>query len=209
MRCLRALARAAARVRGLCWRWWWAGVWARVARWGFWRCRRGFERAMCVRAWGSSYWVFGCRGAATGGGGRWRRPFSGCVARSGARSRGGASGGKAACVRPRLSGYFDVAISGRTEWRGRVGDGDGEGECDELTLDVVCVGRESETCREGRRSETGVLVCEMVVVALARRCARTALASRTCASWERMSSRRRALGLGFGQLRGGARRARA
>ena len=57
-----------------------------------------------------------------------------------------------------------------TGWRGRVGDCDGEGECDVLGLDVVCVGRESETRRrEGRRSETDVLVCEMDVVAFARR----------------------------------------
>ena len=67
---------------------------------------------------------------------------------------------EAACVRSWLSGYFDVAILGRTGWCGRVSDGDGWGECDELTLDVVCVGRESETRRRrGRRSETGVLVC--------------------------------------------------
>ena len=141
----------------------------RVARWGCWRCERGCERVRCVRARGSRYWGFGCRGAATGGDGGWRRLFCGCVARCGrVREAAQVTGWQRA--RPWSSGYSMRRCRAGTGWCGHVGDCDGWGNCDEFGLDVVCVGRECETwCREGRRSVTVVLACEMDVVALVMR----------------------------------------
>ena len=101
--------------------------------------------------------------------------------------------------------------SGPDGWRGRVGDGDGEGECDELRLDVVCIGREREMrCREGRRSETVVLACEMDVAALARRVHEDGVVDvADVRVVGEVDEQARSLVLGFGQLRGGARRSRA
>ena len=101
-------------------------------------------------------------------------------------------------------------MSGRTVWRGRVGDGDGEGECDELTLDVVCVGRESETRRrEGRRSEMVVLVCDMDVAALAVRVREDGVGVADLGVVGEVDEQAQSFGFGLWTIAGGARRARA